>query len=58
MTSMKRVTVSFPDDMDKEILELRKKDAFVRCSYSEIIRKLVFLGLRVEKDKNKKCKNK
>lgn len=54
MTSMKRVTVSFPDDMDKEIFELRKKDDFVRCSYSEIVRKLVFLGLKAEKTKNKK----
>lgn len=45
MTTMKRITVSFPPEIDKEIFELRKKDNFVRCSYSEIVRQLIILGL-------------
>jgi len=50
MTEMKRVTISVPDELDKAVLELRKKDEFVRDSYSEIIRKLLVAGLaKVEK---------
>lgn len=45
MTEMKRVTVSLPDEIDKKVLELRKDDRFVRCSYSEIVRKLLEAGL-------------
>lgn len=41
MTDMKRITVSFPDEIDDAIIELRKTDEFSRCSYSEIIRRLV-----------------
>lgn len=51
MTDMKRITVSFPDDVDKGIYELRKKDEFVRCSYSEIVRRLVIIGLKAESKK-------
>lgn len=51
MTNMKRITVSFPEDVDKSVYELRKKDEFVRCSYSEIIRKLVIIGLEAESKK-------
>lgn len=45
MTDMKRITVAFPDEIDRAVYELRKEDRFVKCSYSEIIRKLVALGL-------------
>ena len=45
MTDMKRITVSFPDDIDQALVELRKQDGFERCSYSEIIRRLVRVGL-------------
>lgn len=45
MTDMKRVTISLSDDLDGAILELRKQDEFVRCSYSEIVRHLLTLGL-------------
>lgn len=48
MTDMKRITVSFDDDVDRKILELRKHDDYVKCSYSEIVRKLVKLGLAAE----------
>lgn len=46
MTDMKRVTISLPDEYDKRILELRKDDRFVRCSYSEIARQMMELGFR------------
>ena len=45
MTDMKRITVSVPDDIDQALVELRKQDGFERCSYSEIIRRLVRVGL-------------
>lgn len=44
MTDMRRVTVSLPDDLDKQILELRKDDRFIRCSYSEIVRQMLDIG--------------
>lgn len=45
MTTMRRITVSMPEEMDKRILALRKNDSFVRCSYAEIVRKIVERGL-------------
>lgn len=48
MTEMKRITVAFPEEIDKAVYELRKDDRFVRCSYSEIIRRMVELGLRAQ----------
>lgn len=51
MTDMKRITVSFPDEIDGAILRLRETDQFANCSYSEIIRQLVDRGLtRINED--------
>lgn len=44
MTDMRRVTVSLPDNLDKRILDLRKDDRFARCSYSELVRKMLDRG--------------
>ena len=49
MTDMKRVTISLPENIDKRILELRKDDRFVRCSYSEIVRQILEQGLESAK---------
>lgn len=49
MTDMKRVTISLPDSIDKKVLELRKDDRFVRCSYSELVRMLLEAGLAQER---------
>lgn len=49
MTDMKRITISIPPEMDKKILEMRKDDKFIRSSYSEIVRTLVFAGLDISK---------
>lgn len=46
MTEMKRVTFAVPDALDRRILELRKSDEFVRCSYGEIVRRLVAAGIQ------------
>lgn len=45
MTNMRRVTISLPEDFDRRILELRKDDEFIRCSYSEIVRKILERGM-------------
>lgn len=44
MTDMRRVTIAFPDEMDERILDLRKEDRFIRCSYSEIVRQILERG--------------
>lgn len=48
MTDMKRVTVSIPEEIDKKILELRKEDRFIRCSYGEIVRQVLLAGLEAK----------
>lgn len=52
MTNMKRTTISIPDDLDKAIIDLRKKESFIRCSYSEIARYLLIIGLKAENKKS------
>ena len=49
---MRRVTISLPDELDKKVLELKKDDKFVRCSYSEIVRMLLQAGLEKEESKD------
>lgn len=48
MTEMRRVTISIPNELDKKVLELKKDDRFIRCSYSEIVRMLLKAGLELE----------
>lgn len=45
MTTMKRVTIALPETIDEKILELRKDNRFIRCSYSEIVRRVMEHGL-------------
>lgn len=48
----KRMSISISEDMENKIVELRKTDEYCRCSYSEIIRKLLEQGIKViEADK-------
>ncbi len=51
MTEMRRITIALPDEIDQKILELRKNDRFIRCSYAEIVRQLLERGLAKEADK-------
>lgn len=50
MTDMRRITISIPEDMDKRILNLRKRSEFARCSYSELVRRMVELGMEHKQD--------
>lgn len=50
MTEMKRVTIALPEEIDKRILELKKYDRFVRCSYSEVVRVVLLEGLKAEEE--------
>lgn len=45
MTNMKRRSISIPDEIECAIFELKKTDEFCRCSVSELIRKLLIIGL-------------
>lgn len=51
LTEMRRITIALPDEIDRRILEMRKDDRFVRCSYAEIVRQLLEKGLAEEADK-------
>lgn len=51
MTEMRRITIALPDEIDRKILEIRKDDRFVRCSYAEIVRQLLEKGLENGTDK-------
>lgn len=51
MTDMRRVTVALPEELDRRILELKKDDRFVRCSYSEIVRQVLDHGFAMLVDK-------
>ena len=51
MTEMRRVTITIPDEVDNKVLQLRKDDRFVRCSYSEIVRQMLDLGIRAYEKK-------
>jgi len=42
---VKRISISIPDSLDGRLLELRKTDRFVRCSYAEIVRQVLALGI-------------
>lgn len=52
MTDMRRITIALPDEIDRRILELRKDDRFVRCSYAEIVRQLLEHALDGPNSKN------
>lgn len=52
MTKMRRVTISLPNEIDKKVLELKKDDRFIRCSYSDIVRMLLQAGLEAEQKKD------
>lgn len=45
MTDMRRITIALPESLDNKILALRKDDRFLKCSYSEIVRRVMEHGL-------------
>ena len=46
ISNQKRMSVSISGEIDDKIIEIRKTDAYCRCSYSEIVRQLIEAGLR------------
>ena len=57
MTEMKRVTIPVPDWLDRAILDMRKDDRFVRCSYAEIVRRILQIGLDAQKASAESAEN-
>lgn len=49
MTGMRRISVAIPEEMDKRLLEMRKDERFIRCSYSEIVRRMMDQGMKMER---------
>lgn len=50
MLKEKTAVVAYVDfDIDDEIYKLREQDEFKRCSKSEILRRLINLGLEAQK---------
>ena len=45
MTDMRRMTISFTDELDEAILRLRETEEFKHATYSKIVRYLVSKGL-------------
>lgn len=45
MADVRRLAFVIDEDLERQILEMRKSDRFVRCSVSEIVRELVRRGL-------------
>ena len=45
LTDMRRVTISMPDALDKQILSLRADERFAKCTYAEIVRRVLEIGL-------------
>lgn len=45
MTEMRRITVALPEEIDKRVLSLRQDERFIRCTYSEIVRRALVCGL-------------
>lgn len=48
-TEMKRISISLPEEIDQQVIELKKTDTYCRCSYAEIVRVLLELGIRATK---------
>lgn len=43
----KRLSISLTEELDRCVLEMRKQEEYVRCSYVEIIRVLMTEGAKV-----------
>lgn len=52
MQIVKRMSISVDEDIDRAVLTLRKTDDFCRCSYSEILRYLLKVGIKAEARKD------
>lgn len=53
MENAKRMSVTINKEMENKIIELRQTDEYCRCSYSEIIRKLIEAGMKAFENEQK-----
>ena len=54
MTEMRRITFSIPDDMSEQLDRIMQKDEFSDCSCSEVLRRLILVGIKCQDGKEKK----
>ncbi len=45
--TFKRLSINLTEELDRSVLELRKREEYVRCSYVELIRILMTEGAKV-----------
>lgn len=45
-TEMKRISISLPEEIDNQVIQMKKTDEYCRCSYAEIVRLLIEEGIR------------
>lgn len=57
MTDMRRITISLPDDMSDQLNQIMERDGFSGCSCSEVVRRLMLVGIKSEERKRKKEKS-
>lgn len=53
MSTVKRISVSLPEQLEKTIIEMRRTEEYCRCSYAEIIRMLMEIGIKSIQDDKK-----
>lgn len=53
MTNLPRRTVTLQPDINQRIINLRKTDKYCACTLSEITRRLIEVGLKIEEKKAK-----
>lgn len=53
MTNMRIISAAIPEDLDRAILDFRKRDECIRLTYSEVIRRLLYSGLGREMPEDK-----
>lgn len=53
MANMRRLSLSVPDEIDAVVIRLKKTDEYCRCSYSEILRHLLYQGINVTREVEK-----
>lgn len=47
MSNMRRICVPIPHETDQKIVELRRRDEYLRTTYSGVVRDLIEKGLSV-----------
>lgn len=48
--TFKRLSINLPLELDRAVLDLRKTEEYCRCSYVEIVRVLMWAGVKAMAD--------